>query len=156
MHPTEEKIHKLVEEQNAPIPNKEVSCWDLVLADMHERDKIGRERYKTPLQPNNGRDPLVDAYQESLDQSVYLRQEIEERPRKEVYAFAKMMERKLKKHDAQKGKEGWKNMDPLALFKLLEKQVEELGFSSRGCIASTAVNVANFAMMIADVCGELE
>ena len=33
----------------------------------------------TPLQAHNGRDPLVDAYQEALDLAVYLRQAIEER-----------------------------------------------------------------------------
>lgn len=32
-----------------------------------------------PLQAHNGRDPLVDAYQEALDLVVYLRQAIEER-----------------------------------------------------------------------------
>jgi hypothetical protein len=46
---------------------------------MYERDKIGRERYSTPLQAHNGRDALVDAYQEALDLVVYLRQVIEER-----------------------------------------------------------------------------
>jgi hypothetical protein len=50
-----------------------------VIADMHERDQVGRERYGTPLQAHNGRDALVDAYQEALDLVVYLRQAIEER-----------------------------------------------------------------------------
>lgn len=31
-----------------------------------------------PLQPFNGRDALVDAYQEAVDLAVYLRQRIEE------------------------------------------------------------------------------
>lgn len=53
--------------------------WDLVIADMKERDKVGRERYGTPLQAFNGRDGLVDAYQEALDLVVYLRQVIAER-----------------------------------------------------------------------------
>ena len=46
---------------------------------MRERDNIGREKYHTPLQPFNGRDPLIDAYQEALDLAVYLRQAIYER-----------------------------------------------------------------------------
>lgn len=46
---------------------------------MQERDRIGRERYGTPLQAHNGRDALVDAYQEALDLVVYLRQAIAER-----------------------------------------------------------------------------
>lgn len=45
-----------------------------VLEDMKERDRVGREKYGTPLQPHNGRNALVDAYQEALDLVVYLRQ----------------------------------------------------------------------------------
>lgn len=55
------------------------AIWDLVVNDMLDRDKEGRRRYGTPLQPFNGRKPLVDAYQEVLDLAVYMRQEIEER-----------------------------------------------------------------------------
>ena len=46
---------------------------------MEERRQVGIERYGTPLQPNNGRDALVDAYQEALDLACYLRQSIAER-----------------------------------------------------------------------------
>lgn len=70
-----------VEDQPPPIPNDGVPVWDLVIADMQERDQVGRARYGTPLQTHNGRDPLVDAYQEALDLVVYLRQAIEERDR---------------------------------------------------------------------------
>lgn len=45
---------------------------------MRASDADGRSKYGTPLQANNGRDPLVDAYQESLDLCVYLRQAIAE------------------------------------------------------------------------------
>lgn len=68
-----------IEDEPPPVPNEGVPVWDLVIKDMQERDQVGRERYGTPLQTNNGRDHLVDAYQESLDQVVYLRAEIEER-----------------------------------------------------------------------------
>jgi hypothetical protein len=44
-----------------------------VLMDMRARDKIGREKYGVPLTPWNGRDQLVDAYQELLDAAVYVR-----------------------------------------------------------------------------------
>lgn len=53
--------------------------WPLVIKDMENRNRFGAEKYGTPLQANNGRDPLVDAYQEALDLVVYLRQAIEER-----------------------------------------------------------------------------
>lgn len=48
------------------------SAWG-VLNDMRERDRVGRARYGTPLTADNGRDQLVDAYQEALDKAAYLR-----------------------------------------------------------------------------------
>jgi hypothetical protein len=45
---------------------------------MKDRDVTGAAKYGTRLQPFNGRDSLVDAYQEALDLVVYLRQRIEE------------------------------------------------------------------------------
>lgn len=68
-----------ITDQPAPLPNGQPAVWDLVIADMHDRDRLGRERYGTPLQAHNGRDPLVDAYQEALDLVAYLRQAIAER-----------------------------------------------------------------------------
>ena len=63
----------------APNPNGSTAIWDLVIADMQDRDNVGLLKYGTRLQAGNGRKPLVDAYQEALDLVVYLRQEIEER-----------------------------------------------------------------------------
>jgi len=68
-----------VVDQPAPIPNDRPAVWDLVIEDMRERDHLGRERYGTPLQAGNGRDALVDLYQELLDACCYIRQVIEER-----------------------------------------------------------------------------
>jgi hypothetical protein len=66
-------------DQPAPKPTSGPAVWDLVVADMHARDELGRQRYGTPLQPHNGRDALLDAYQEALDLAVYLRQALYER-----------------------------------------------------------------------------
>ena len=66
------------EPEPPPVPNNAKPIWELVIDDMRDRDRIGREKYGTPLQANNGRCPLTDAYQESLDQSAYLRQAIVE------------------------------------------------------------------------------
>jgi hypothetical protein len=52
---------------------------DLVLADLTARAEVGRAKYGTYLQANNGRDALMDAYQEALDLAMYLRQALEER-----------------------------------------------------------------------------
>lgn len=69
----------LSEYEPQPIPTEEKPVWDLVIDDMRQRDFDGRRKYGTPLQASNGRDALVDAYQEALDLCVYLRQEIERR-----------------------------------------------------------------------------
>lgn len=74
-----DRSEDLVKEQRAPEHNDGPAVWDLVMEDFRARDTEGRRKYGTPLQPNNGRDPLVDAYQEALDLVVYLRQEIHER-----------------------------------------------------------------------------
>ena len=69
----------LVSPQHQPITNDQPALWSLVIADMQARDDFGRAKYGTPLQAFNGRDALVDAYQEALDKVVYLRQAIIER-----------------------------------------------------------------------------
>ena len=66
-------------EQPAPAPANGPAIWDLVIADMRARDAVGVERYGRRLRAGDGRNHLVDAYQEALDLAVYLRQEIEER-----------------------------------------------------------------------------
>jgi len=45
-----------------------------VVQDLSERELQGVESYGTPLQINNGRDALVDAYEELLDGFMYLTQ----------------------------------------------------------------------------------
>lgn len=65
--------------QPAPKPNDRPAAWGLVMQDMSERDAFGMAKYGTRLQPFNGRDALVDAYQEALDLVVYLRTAIYER-----------------------------------------------------------------------------
>lgn len=56
-----------------PIPNDQPAVWDLVMVDMKDRDQMGLQKYKTRLQPHNGRDFLKDTYQELLDAAVYIR-----------------------------------------------------------------------------------
>lgn len=51
---------------------------DVILQDMAERDQLGRKRYGVPLTAHNGRDPMVDAYQEALDYAVYLMAALDE------------------------------------------------------------------------------
>ena len=69
-------------EQPTPVQNdreQRPAVWDMVLADMKARDEVGRARYGVRLRVYDGRDTLVDAYQEALDLTVYLRKAIAER-----------------------------------------------------------------------------
>lgn len=66
-------------EQPEPTPNDGPDLWLHVINDMESRRRCGIERYHTVLQPNNGRDCLLDAYEEALDMAVYLKQAIVER-----------------------------------------------------------------------------
>ncbi len=61
-----------------PKPGK-AKVLDLVLKDLTDRAEVGHEKYGTYLETHNGRDALMDAYQEALDLCMYLRQAIEER-----------------------------------------------------------------------------
>lgn len=70
---------KLNKKEPPPIKSSFPAVWDLVFADIIERDKKGKEKYGTRLQPFNGRNVLIDAYQEALDLVVYLRQAIFEK-----------------------------------------------------------------------------
>ena len=65
-------------EQPKPHPSKG-DVWAQVMEDMFNRRLQGIERHGGPLQPHNGRDALIDLYQELLDAVVYTRQLIEER-----------------------------------------------------------------------------
>ena len=73
------KNKSVVVAQKAPKKNKNPAVWDLVMADIKERDKNGEAKYGVRLQTFNGRNAEVDAYQEVLDLIVYFRQLIEEK-----------------------------------------------------------------------------
>ncbi len=52
---------------------------DYVIQDFQDRAEKGRAKYGTYLQAHNGRNALVDGYQEASDLVMYLRQQIVER-----------------------------------------------------------------------------
>ena len=67
-----------IKKQNTPHGHgKDIAS--LVMTDVEARAQLGEKKYGERLLPNNGRDALVDAYQEALDLCMYLRQAIEER-----------------------------------------------------------------------------
>lgn len=78
-----------VMKQQAPLLNNSPEVWPVVMqavhasglqlhpkliADMYDREAMGRAKYGTVLRRDNGRDAAVDAYQEALDLLVYLTQ----------------------------------------------------------------------------------
>lgn len=86
-----------IKDQPQPTQNESRPIWELVIEDMRkadpsgrhpvilamirdakERHQLGCERYGIPLQAGNGRDAMIDAYQETQDQVAYLRQACEE------------------------------------------------------------------------------
>lgn len=73
MNPTQAYMH-----EPGPVLQDTQPVWELVVKDMIARDHEGRKKYGTPLQHFNGRNAAMDAYQESLDQTVYLRQLVDE------------------------------------------------------------------------------
>ena len=52
--------------------------WSSIVLDMADRNDMGRSKYGQTLRAGDGRDHLIDEYQESLDCVVYIMQQIEE------------------------------------------------------------------------------
>lgn len=69
----QESIKQRAGDQPLPTKNDHPYMQDLVMKDIEDRKALGLKRYGTLLQPHNGRDFLLDAYQEALDLCVYLR-----------------------------------------------------------------------------------
>jgi hypothetical protein len=87
--------------------------------------------------------------------------------RPEVLTFAKLMEKRLRKHDTQ-GVRSWLGVPPDLLYEEMAEKCSTLWRVSRGwqsppagmtkaeAVAKEAADVACFAMMIADVVGGLK
>lgn len=66
--------------QPKPEPSiNSMSVTDAVVEDLKQRRDHGRKKYGVELLTYNGRDPVLDAYQEVLDAAVYLKQILMER-----------------------------------------------------------------------------
>lgn len=64
-----------------PSAPKMAAVREALIKDMSDRDAWGRSKYKVPLQPYNGRDALIDLYQEFLDATAYTMQYRLEHPK---------------------------------------------------------------------------
>lgn len=67
-----------MKKQPKPKKNNNPPIVDLVIKDMLSRKKLGKARYGVFLQAGNGRNALLDAYEEALDLCMYLKQAMEE------------------------------------------------------------------------------
>lgn len=66
-------------DQRLPEVNDRPSVQRALIADIEKRAKVGVERYGTELQPMNGRNTVLDAFEEALDLTTYLRSLLFER-----------------------------------------------------------------------------
>jgi hypothetical protein len=69
--------------QPPPVGNG-VGVDGFVIQDILERSEMGKAKYGTTLRTFNGRDALVDLYQELLDAVKYCKQAILERSKKDL------------------------------------------------------------------------
>lgn len=76
--PVPERANREGDTQPMPQVNDHPDIQSQVIADIEARREVGIKRYGTALQPHNGRDALVDAYEEVLDLACYLKQRIVE------------------------------------------------------------------------------
>jgi hypothetical protein len=65
--------------QPLPVVNDHPDIQSAVIADIEQRRLLGIKRYGTALQPHNGRDALVDLYEELMDAVMYIKQILVER-----------------------------------------------------------------------------
>lgn len=65
-------------DQQLPVSNDRPFVQDLVIADIEARKQHGIRKYGTALQSGNGRNMLLDAYEEALDLAIYLRGMLDE------------------------------------------------------------------------------
>ena len=61
----------------------EKSIQDQVIEDLEHRKQLGLSTYGTLLHPHNGRDAMVDLYEELLDACCYLKQLLVEEEKEE-------------------------------------------------------------------------
>lgn len=64
--------------QSSPKANDSIPICDQVIEDLKKRKEVGISRYGVALQANNGRNALLDCYEEAQDQLLYLKQHLVE------------------------------------------------------------------------------
>ena len=72
----EHDADELICKQTTPPHIGTTRVLDYVLADLKSRAEMGKQKYGHYLETNNGRNALQDAYEESLDMCMYLKQKL--------------------------------------------------------------------------------
>lgn len=75
-HECPERAGREGDSQPLPVINDAPDVQSAVIADIEKRRELGIKRYGTALQPNNGRNALLDAYEEAIDLAMYLKQRL--------------------------------------------------------------------------------
>jgi len=139
---------------NTPEPMPHIGEQDVllsVMADLKLRDQVGRNKYGTTLQTNNGRNALMDAYQECLDQAMYLKQRLMEDL--DVTTF-KQFEAAIRKWSNDRGL-----IDDTTVHKQMEKLFEEYNelFDALNCmtIRHIKLEIGDMQVVLANICTQL-
>jgi hypothetical protein len=76
--------------------------WRRVIEDAKARNEMGKRKYGRALTAMNGRDALLDAYEESLDLTVYLKQERDRREHcsQQILEFLDMLDVEIERCNA--------------------------------------------------------
>jgi hypothetical protein len=88
-------------EQPSPIPGQQpvlptvIRCMEMadcreIIPDLESRARMGYQRYGTYLMTHNGRDALMDCYQELLDGLMYVHQAMMERNEEGVHRLSRI------------------------------------------------------------------
>ena len=165
-------LSESMDKLEALIPASEGPCWPGVAARLLANPPLapGGDVREALENIANGREPSTGsplAVTQLEDVRRYARQAlaalqsstsayVPEGWRPEVIAFANLMEQQLRANDH---KPGWKEDERWPLFHRMVQEMRETGDvldeGSPDTIGREAADVANFAMMIADVCGAL-
>lgn len=89
--------HQAASYQQQPPIEGDIVIVDEVVSDLKARKQFGVDKYGTPLMSNNGRNALLDAYQEALDLCCYLKQALIEHSYKKVSRYGCHIEYENKK-----------------------------------------------------------
>lgn len=75
---TPSRAGRVGDSQPLPTSNDSPDIQSMVIADIVERRRLGISRYGVALQPHNGRNALLDLYEELIDAAMYCKQRLVE------------------------------------------------------------------------------